>query len=201
MNSANIAAHFTDEHGEILIRLARLTIAAKLAIPDADGALRNLIATHLSAPVFQEKRGTFVTLKIKEQLRGCMGCLTPSETVLEGIQRNAINAAFNDPRFPALTGHELEQAAIEISILTSPQDLQYADASDLLNKIRPDIDGVTISKGRARATFLPQVWKQLPKPDDFLTHLCRKAGLHSDEWKLGELDVSVYQVQYFNENG
>ncbi|MGB3647302.1 MAG: AmmeMemoRadiSam system protein A, partial [Desulfobulbales bacterium] len=116
------------------------------------------------------------------------------------IRRNAINAAFNDPRFPPLTGPELEQAEIEVSILTNPQDLEYSDGKDLLTKLRPSIDGAIISKGMARATFLPQVWEQLPRTEDFLSHLCRKAGLSPDEWEKGELGVSIYQVQYFHEN-
>ena len=197
MNTAEAAAHLTGEQGDMLIRLARQAIAARLELSDA--ADKDLTDTLLAETAFQEMRGTFVTLKIKKQLRGCMGCLTPSETILEGIQRNAINAAFNDPRFPSLTSSELEQAEIEVSILSSPQDLQYSEGSDLLKKLRPDIDGVIISKGMARATFLPQVWEQLPRPEDFLAHLCRKAGLSPDEWQTGELDVSIYQVQYFHE--
>jgi len=163
-------------------------------------AAKKFLPTIWQTTVFQEKRATFVTLKIKKQLRGCIGCLTPSETILEGIQRNAINAALNDPRFPALTGPELEQAEIEISILTNPQKLDYADGNDLLNKLRRDIDGVIIGQGMARATFLPQVWEQLPRTEDFLAHLCIKAGLSPDEWQRGELEVSIYQVQYFHEN-
>jgi AmmeMemoRadiSam system protein A len=139
-------------------------------------------------------------LKIKKQLRGCIGCLTPSETILAGVQRNAGNAAFNDPRFPALTASELEQAEIEISILTTPHKLEYSDGHDLIKKLRPDIDGVIISQGLARATFLPQVWEQLPRPEDFLTQLCLKACLPPDTWRQGDLEVSIYQVQYFHEN-
>ena len=71
--------------------------------------------------------------------------------------------------------------------------------NELLKKLRPGIDGVIISKGMARATFLPQVWEQLPATEDFLAHLCRKAGLSSDEWKKAEMGVSTYQVQYFHE--
>ena len=194
MTAADISSHLTEEQGQQLVRLARKTIAARIGrpgvTPDHD------ITTD---PALQEKRGTFVTLKINGQLRGCMGCLTPSETILEGIQRNALNAAFNDPRFPALTAPELEEAEIEISILTSPQELQYTDGKDLLAKLRPNIDGVIISKGTARATFLPQVWEQLPRTEDFLAHLCRKAGLSFEEWRQGELDVATYQVQYFHE--
>lgn len=197
MNSTQSSTHLTKKQGKILVRLARTAIAAKLGIPLDDDTI--ISDTDLADPAFQEQRGTFVTLKIKDQLRGCMGCLTPSETILEGIQRNAINAAFNDPRFPALTEPELEQAEIEISILTNPRELDYADSTDLLKKLRPNIDGVIINKGMARATFLPQVWEQLPRAEDFLGHLCRKAGFSPDEWQKGELGVSIYQVQYFHE--
>jgi AmmeMemoRadiSam system protein A len=198
MNPTQTSKHLTDKQGQLLVRLARETIAARLGLSEAGS--KKIPASDLTDPVFQEKRATFVTLKIKKQLRGCIGCLTPSETILEGIQRNAINAALNDPRFPALTGPELEQAEIEISILTNPQKLDYADGNDLLNKLRRNIDGVIIGQGMARATFLPQVWEQLPRTEDFLAHLCKKAGLSPDEWQRGELEVSIYQVQYFHEN-
>ena len=197
MNIEETATHLTDDQGRLLVRLARKTIAVRLEISGNTG--KDLSDTEFADPAFQEQRGTFVTLKIKNQLRGCMGCLTPSETIREGIQRNAINAAFNDPRFPALTEQELEQAVIEVSILTSPRELEYSDGNELLKKLRPDIDGVIINKGMARATFLPQVWEQLPGIEDFLAHLCRKAGLSPDEWKKGEMGVSIYQVQYFHE--
>jgi len=198
MSTAEDSTHITKEQGQRLIQVARRTIASKLGtLDDPDKVIPD---NDLADPGFQEKRGTFVTLKTKGQLRGCMGCLTPSETILEGIQRNAINAAFNDPRFPALTLIELDQAEIDISILTSPRELEYLKGSDLLEKLRPTIDGVIINKGLARATFLPQVWEQLPRTEDFLAHLCRKAGLSPDEWKRGGLGVSIYQVQYFHEN-
>lgn len=198
MSAEKNSTHLTEEQGQILVRLARTTIAARLGLPDVIS--KKIPANELADPTFQEQHGTFVTLKIRNQLRGCMGCLTPSETILEGIRRNAINAAFNDPRFPPLTGTELEQAEIEVSILTNPQDLEYSDGKDLLTKLRPNIDGAIISKDMARATFLPQVWEQLPRTEDFLTHLCRKAGLSPDAWKEGEMDVSIYQVQYFHES-
>lgn len=198
MSAIQTPNNLTEKQGQLLVRLARETIAAKLGHSGIDS--KKISTADLADTVFQEKRGTFVTLKINKQLRGCMGCLTPSETILEGIQRNAINSAFNDPRFSQLSEPELEQAEIEISILTSPRKLEYIDGADLLQKLRPDIDGVIISKGMYRATFLPQVWEQLPKTEDFLAHLCRKACLASDEWQRGELEVSIYQVQYFHEN-
>jgi len=155
MSATQTSNNLTEKQGQFLVRLARETIAARLRHSDIDSPKKS--TADLADPVFQEKRGTFVTIKINKQLRGCMGCLTPSETILEGIQRNAINSAFNDPRFPQLSETELEQAEIEISILTSPRKLEYIDGADLLQKLRPDIDGVIISKGMCRATFLPQV--------------------------------------------
>jgi len=198
MASDQACTQLTKAQGLVLLRLARKTIKERLGL--ADDPDLNISETDLADPDFQEERGTFVTLKIKNQLRGCIGCLTPSESILEGIQRNGINAAFNDPRFPALTSRELEQAEIEISILTCAAELAYTDDDDLLKKLRPEVDGVIIKKGMARATFLPQVWDQLPRAEDFLAHLCRKAGLAADEWKKGELEVSLYQVQHFHEN-
>jgi AmmeMemoRadiSam system protein A len=198
MSISETSKEITEEQGQRLIQVSRRTIAARLGtLNDTDKVVPDL---DLADPAFREKRGTFVTLKLKGQLRGCMGCLTPSESILEGIQRNAINSAFKDPRFPALSATELDQAKIDISILTEPRELEYTGGEDLLKKLRRNIDGVIIKKGGARATFLPQVWEQLPRPEDFLAHLCRKAGLASDEWRKGELDVSIYQVQHFNEN-
>ena len=133
-------------------------------------------------------------------MRGCIGNLTANEPLSEGVRRNAINAAFHDPRFPPLTDKELDEVDIEVSILTEPQPLDYVDGEDLLTRLRVDVDGVIIRKGHASATFLPQVWEQLPDPEEFLGHLCMKAGLSSDAWRQNKLDVLTYQVQYFEES-
>ncbi|MBW2621146.1 MAG: AMMECR1 domain-containing protein, partial [Deltaproteobacteria bacterium] len=77
--------------------------------------------------------------------------------------------------------------------------LEYQDSKDLLAKLRINVDGVILRKGPASATFLPQVWEQLPRPEQFLSHLCRKAGLPADDWKESRLDILTYQVQYFEE--
>lgn len=151
------------------------------------------------ASLFTEKRGTFVTLTKNGQLRGCIGHIIPEESLIEGIRINAINAAFRDPRFPPVSPEEWDQIKIEISILTEPNPLNYTDGKDLLEKIRPNVDGVIIKKGAHQATFLPQVWEQLPDKEDFLTHLCLKAGLSGEAWREGDLEVSTYQVQAFEE--
>ena len=189
----------TSDQGQALVRLARLAIAERLGCPEQARALTALLADKLAAPVFRDQRGTFVTLQIKGRLRGCIGCLTSSESLLAGVKRNALAAACDDPRFPPLAAAELPQVEIAVSILTKPQPCAYLDNQDLLTKLQPEIDGVIIRRGLACATFLPQVWQQLPRAEDFLAHLCRKAGLPPDSWQNGGLEVETYQVQYFAE--
>lgn len=187
----------SEEKGQQLVKLARQTIAERLGVKKADSGD---IESHLSDEIFQSRRGTFVTLTKNNQLRGCIGNLMPDKPLKEGIQDNAINAAFNDPRFPALSKEELDEVDIEVSLLTEPKPLTYKDADDLLAKLRPNVDGVILRKGMHSSTFLPQVWEQLPDKELFLSHLCLKAGLAGDEWKKGDLDVLTYQVQYFEEH-
>ncbi|MCP4373762.1 MAG: AmmeMemoRadiSam system protein A [Deltaproteobacteria bacterium] len=180
----------------MLVKLARRTIMEKLGRKMPADQARQLSAA-LKDSYFNERCGTFVTLKIDGRLRGCIGSLTSNESIRIGITRNALNAAFGDPRFPPLTASEFKNVDIEISILTQPKPIEYTDYSDLVAKLRVNTDGVILRKGRALATFLPQVWKQLPQPDVFLSHLCAKAGLSSDSWKNTKLEILTYQVQYF----
>jgi AmmeMemoRadiSam system protein A len=185
----------TEEEGRCLLSVARETIHQRLFSSE-----RQDLPDSQVSPKFSEKRGTFVTLTIDGGLRGCIGHIIPQEPLLEGIRINAINAAFQDPRFRPLSRKEWERVKIEISILTTPEALTYSDAEDLLDKLRPGIHGVIIKKGFHQATFLPQVWEQLPDKKEFLTHLCMKAGLERDAWKKEKLEVSTYQVQAFEEH-
>jgi AmmeMemoRadiSam system protein B/AmmeMemoRadiSam system protein A len=186
----------TKKQGQTLIKLARQTIAQRLGVKDDDWVAS---ADELNDPDLKTARGTFVTLTMAGQLRGCIGSLAATEPIMENIRKNAVNAAFYDPRFAALKRKDLKDIEIEVSILTDPKPLQYSDAADLLNKITPHQDGVIIRKKTFSATFLPQVWEQLPQPEMFLSHLCRKAGLSSDAWKNSDLKVFTYRVQYFHE--
>lgn len=179
------------EQGRILLVLARKTLEHRLFGGD--------LPREPDDPVFRRKVATFVTLKIAGDLRGCIGNLTPVGTLWEGIRDNALNAAFHDQRFPALRATELTQVHIDISILSQPEPLQYEDADDLLSKLRPGVDGVILRDGWRGATFLPQVWHQLPQPDRFLDHLCRKAGLPERNWQEKKLAIEIYQVQCFAE--
>ncbi len=185
---------FSQSQGHVLVRLARQAIAEKLQLSAA-----SISAEEVSDETLLANRGVFVTLHKHGELRGCIGSLTGSEPLLSGVQHFARCAAFEDYRFSPLQKDEFDQIDIEVSVLTEPAVLEFTDGDDLVKKLRPGIDGVIIKKGYASTTFLPQVWSQLPNPENFLLHLCGKAGLPGDSWRTGELEVSTYQVQYFAE--
>jgi len=192
------AGAISAEQGSALLTLARQTIALKLGLPVPDDE-RKTLEKKLHDPAFQQERGTFVTLHKHGQLRGCIGSIAPVESIAANIRHNAVNSAFGDPRFPPLQKKEFAEVEIEVSILTDPKPLAYENGADLLAKLRPKIDGVILRDGFSSATFLPQVWDQLPRPEDFLNRLCMKAGLNPDAWQTGKLEVLTYQVQYFSE--
>ncbi len=193
-NSHKTPHYLNHSQGQTLVKLARQTIEDRLSKKST-----TIDPESLKDKCFQQNRGTFVTLTINKQLRGCIGSLDSSESIIEGIKRNAVNAAFYDPRFPSLEAGELDKVDIEISILTQPAPLQYRDGNDLISRLRVNVDGVILRKGGASATFLPQVWEQLPRPEQFLSHLCLKAGLPGDTWEKNHPEILIYQVQHFEE--
>ena len=190
---------FSEKEGRLLLLVARFTIAKKLGI-HLDGEEFLELKKSLKQDVFGQKMGVFVTLHLNGELRGCIGNLEPEDSVRRAVGENALNAAFHDPRFPPLTEAEFAQVDLEISILSKPQPLFYATPEDLVSKLVSKQDGVIISRKGVKATFLPQVWEQLPRAEEFLSHLCMKAGLAQNEWKTPGLKVMTYQVQYFSEN-
>jgi AmmeMemoRadiSam system protein A len=142
---------------------------------------------------------SFVTLTKSKQLRGCIGALEAYQPLAMDVREHAVAAALEDYRFSPVSANELASISIEISRLTHPQPLEYKDAMTLLQVLRPGIDGVILADGLRRATFLPQVWEQLPNPEDFLAHLCQKMGAKPDAWLKKHLNVSTYQVEEFHE--
>lgn len=183
---------YTAEQGKTLLRLARQTIASRLGYGD-------ISESRPDDHDLEKRRAAFVTLKKKGQLRGCIGNLEPVGTLWQGVKDNALNAAFNDYRFAPVTLDELDEIHIDISILGPAVLLEYSDADDLLAKLHPGLDGVILSAGNSRATFLPQVWQQLPRSEDFLGHLCRKAGLSDSAWRDSHPVIRIYRVQSFEE--
>lgn len=131
-----------------------------------------------SYPALSNNGAVFVTLQINSQLRGCIGSLVATRSLLDDIIYHAKNAAFHDPRFLPLSEDEFSKVDIELSILSKPLKITYKDIEDLKQKIKPNIHGVILQKNSKSATFLPQVWEQLTSFDMFFSHLCQKAGLN-----------------------
>jgi len=185
----------TAEEKKTLLRAARRALEAGVR-----GDTPAPIPASELTPALRQNGASFVTLTKRGQLRGCIGVLEAHQPLAEDVQEHAIAAALNDYRFPSVSSAELDQLEIEVSRLTVPQPLHYTSPEDLLAKLRPGIDGVTLrdSSGR-RATFLPQVWHQLPEKEQFLTHLCQKMGASPDAWRGGRLTVHTYQVEEFHE--
>lgn len=129
-------------------------------------------------PFLREDGAAFVTLKYDHSLRGCIGSIAAHRSLYGDIANNAVAAAFRDPRFNPLDKSELSHIDLEVSVLSKPEILEYEDFSDLIQKVRPNIDGLIISYNGYQGTFLPQVWEQLKTPKDFLEHLSMKAGLN-----------------------
>lgn len=186
-------AILTPEDKLTLVALARSAITAEL---DKTAVVQR---PQRISEALEEKRGCFVTLHKKGQLRGCIGTIEPVRSLVENVEENARNAAFRDPRFPALTAAELPEIDLEVSVLSVPEILAYKDSDDLKQKLIPGSHGVIVTKGWHSATFLPQVWEQLPDPETFLSHLCRKAGMESDCWQAADVIVKVYRAEYFSE--
>ncbi|MEO5332487.1 MAG: AmmeMemoRadiSam system protein B [Magnetococcus sp. YQC-5] len=145
-------------------------------------------------PELAQPGACFVTLKDRGGLRGCIGTLEAHRPLGEDLLENTVAAALRDPRFPPLTAAELPDIEIEVSILTPPEPFLHQDGEDLVQRLRPGVHGVILRKHGRRATFLPQVWEQLPDPRDFLEHLCHKAGLDGSCWRQGA-EILVYTVK------
>ncbi|PTD97966.1 AmmeMemoRadiSam system protein A [Pseudothauera lacus] len=120
---------------------------------------------------------TFVTLHRQGRLRGCIGSLRPQRSLAEDVAANAVAAATRDPRFAPLQCDELDSVDIEVSLLSPAEFIDFADEDALLRQLRPHTDGLMLFAGCRSATFLPQVWDELPAPADFLAALRNKAGL------------------------
>ena len=122
-------------------------------------------------------RDASCTLTQDGRLRGCIGSLEAQRPLGEDVRHNARAAALSDPRFPPLTRAEVAGTRIEVSLLSTPKPLAFADHADLIAQLRPGEDGLILECGGARGTFLPQVWESLPDPEQFVAELKRKAGL------------------------
>lgn len=157
---------------------------ARLAVDHAvrEGRPLPIDDAELSSPL-RAPRACFVTLRTDDgALRGCVGSLEPRGSLALELSRAAHQAARRDPRFPPVEPAELPGLHLHVSVLSPPTSLPVADEAEALATLRPGVDGVTLRDGGRRATFLPDVWTQLPDPRAFLARLKRKAGLPADHW-------------------
>lgn len=167
-------------------------------------ALRQGIRTGASLPVvlddyppaLQTRRGCFVTLRKTGSLRGCLGSLEAQGPLVKEVARLAYAAATRDPRFEPVIADELAAITVKLSVLSEPTLMAVASEAELLAALRPGVDGVIFTDGRATATFLPDVWESFPKPGIFIDQLRAKAGLAAKHWS-DSVRVQRYTTQSF----
>ena len=171
---------------KILLRLAREAVAFYLKTSDT-------LKKDIQDKALLEKRGAFVTLKVKGELRGCIGYTTPNKSLYETVIDAAIHAASSDYRFNPLTTEELRQTRFEISVLTPPRPIKD------IHNIKIGTHGIIISKGSKKGLLLPQVpveWNW--DLESYLNHGCEKAGLDKEEWKK-DVRIEIFSAQVFSE--
>ena len=177
-----------DEAGKALLTIARSAVESKLF-----GSAKTL-----DAPWLKQVGATFVTLTRERALRGCIGSLQAARPLGTDVAENAIAAAFRDPRFPPVTSAEWPSVRVEVSLLSTPKPLRFADEADLFSQLRVGEDGLILEADGRRATFLPQVWQGIPDKRQFLRELARKAGL-ADDVRLGRCRIWRYKVTKWTE--
>ena len=157
------------------------------------GSLLEVDGTTTSAHL-RERHGCFVTLKKQSELRGCIGRIVGDMPLCKTIVEYAVHAAVDDPRFRAVTGAELSDLDIEVSVMTPLE--RVTDVSG----VEVGRDGLLIKMGANQGLLLPQVpveygWDR----DTFLAHTCRKAGLPLDAWKRPQVEIYRFSAQVFGE--
>jgi AmmeMemoRadiSam system protein A len=176
------------EEKATLLRMARETLEQYLT----NGTIPHY---SIDKPALQQANGAFVTLKNKGQLRGCIGHMRGSQEIYRTVQEMAIAAATEDPRFQPVSEEEMEEIEIEISVLFP---MEYVHSVD---EIEVGRDGLYITLGPYSGVLLPQVaaeqgWDR----EEFLCHVCRKAGLPDDAWQKGAM-LYRFSAQVFGEEG
>lgn len=179
-------------HKQQLLHLARTSILHRLQ-DKADFSFRQGALAH----TLREERATFVTLKINGRLRGCIGSMQAHRALAVDVAHNAQAAAYKDHRFSPLTAAEYPLIDLHISILSPPEDFVVASRQELLDTLRPGIDGLVLRENGKQATYLPSVWDQLKDPAQFVAELRAKAGLPRDGWSDG-VTLARYTTEEFS---
>ena len=166
----------TDEEKATLFAIAKDTLAWCVSKRKEPFPIESYTIT----PKLKAHTATFVTLKIRGDLRGCIGSLAPVEPLYLSVHRNAVNAAMHDYRFSPVQSAELPDITVDVSILSPIRDIPNLDAFKLGQH------GIILCKGMARAVFLPEVaTEQGWTKEETLAYLSQKAGLSADAWREG----------------
>ena len=189
--------------GAILLEIARVSLVETLRGAPGEGGGGGGSpppprGTRGDEPWLDEIGASFVSLHRGGELRGCIGTVEAYRPLREDVRRNALAAALRDPRFPPLEPAELDEVEIEVTVLSTPEPMRFADEADALAQLRPGEDGLLLSWGGHRSTFLPQVWESLPDPEAFLASLKKKAGLAPDFWHP-DLELRRYSATHWSE--
>lgn len=174
---------------ELLIELADRAIVAGL-----DGRRPSVPDPAQLPPDLRQACGSFVSLHVRGQLNGCVGAVESSDPLGAAVGRHAWSAAFADPRLPPLNRLDYPDLEIEVSMLSALAPISSASRLELLENLRPRIDGLLIATDTTRAVFLPTVWTQLPDPDEFLDRLAHKAGIDIGVWP-SDMDAFVFTTE------
>jgi AmmeMemoRadiSam system protein A len=138
--------------------------------------------------------GAFVTIRLKGDLRGCIGYIESPLPLANVVAEVALKSATQDPRFPPLTAPEIEEAVIEVSILSPLQRVKD------IGEIRIGVHGLLLELGARRGLLLPQVAMEYGwNTAEFLDNTCRKAGLASGSWKAPGAKLSMFTAEVCNE--
>ena len=173
-------------YGRDLLRLARSSIERAL---DGQPPPALLERPHPDDP----SHGVFVTLKIGEDLRGCIGTLTAEEGIAKTVSRFAREAAFRDPRFPPVTKEEWPSVSLEVSVLTPPRLISAEE-------VEPGRHGIILELGARRGLLLPQVATEWGfSREQFLGAVSQKAGLPDNAWKLPGAKIYGFEAEVFGE--
>ena len=173
------------------LRGATLVSIARAAIESPSAPPRAWSEEWLRAP-----GASFVTLHLDGDLRGCIGSIEPRRALGDDVTHNARAAAYRDPRFPPVATEEVPRLQVEVSVLSARVPLEVYDEAEAIAALRPGVDGLYFEFHDLASTFLPQVWKSLPEPAQFLGELKRKAGLPPRFWHP-DVRLSRYTVEKF----
>lgn len=140
-------------------------------------------------------RATFVTLRTRGALRGCIGVTSALRPLVMDVAHNAYAAANRDPRFDPVRADELPSLDYSISILSPARERQVDSREHLLDMLDVGMDGLILEEGRRRAAFLPVMWEQITERAAFVAHLMSKGGWPPDYWSP-QMRVWTFQSEY-----